>query len=112
VGPGPRIRDWPVGFGGGEEAHYRGRRPAPHATVRLLRTQRPTPKGNDSWARAPVSEAGPLLSMEMKRRTTVGGGLLLTRRFAFFALGDRRPRSMTRGPGPPCQRLGRCLRRR
>jgi hypothetical protein len=27
------------------------------------------------------------------------------RRFAFFALGDRCPRSMTRGPGPPCQGL-------
>jgi hypothetical protein len=34
------------------------------------------------------------------------------RRFAFFAHGDRRPRSMTRGPGPPCQRLARCFRRR
>jgi hypothetical protein len=24
VGPGPRARDWAVGFGGGEEAHYLG----------------------------------------------------------------------------------------
>jgi hypothetical protein len=52
VGPGPRVRDWAVGFGGGEETFYRGR-----------------------W-------------------------LALPRRFAFFALGGRHPRSMTRGPGP------------
>jgi hypothetical protein len=26
VGPGPRVRDWAVVFGGDEEAHYRGRR--------------------------------------------------------------------------------------
>jgi hypothetical protein len=43
---------------------------------------------------------------EMKRRTTTGGGVLLMRRFAFSTHGGRRPRSMTRGPGPPCQRLG------
>jgi hypothetical protein len=36
VGPGPRVRDWAVGFDGGEEAHYRRRWCAPHATVRLL----------------------------------------------------------------------------
>jgi hypothetical protein len=54
----------------------------------------------------PVSEAGPLLSAEMKRRTTVDGSVLLTWRFTFSAHGGRRPRSMTRGPGPPCQRLG------
>jgi hypothetical protein len=77
VGPSPRVRDWAVDFGGGEEAHYRGRRPAPHAAVRLLGTRRPTPKEHDLWARAPVSEAGPLLSAEMKRRTTAGGGSLL-----------------------------------
>jgi hypothetical protein len=29
VGPGPRVRDWAVGFGGDEEAHYRGWRFAP-----------------------------------------------------------------------------------
>jgi hypothetical protein len=50
----------------------------------------------------PVSEAGPLLSAEMKRRTTVDGSVLLTWRFTFSAHGGRRPRSMTRGPGPPC----------
>jgi hypothetical protein len=66
-------------------------------------TRRPTPKEDDSWARAPVLESDPLLSAEMKRR----GGLLLAWRFSFFAHGDRRPRRMTRGPGPPCQRLGR-----
>jgi hypothetical protein len=108
VGPGPRVRDWVVGFGGGEGAHYCGQRLTPHAAVRLLRTRRPTPKEYDSWAWAPVSEAGPLLSAEMKRRDSS----LLTWQFAFFALGDRRPRSMTRGPGPPCQRLGRLGARR
>jgi hypothetical protein len=106
VGPGPRVRDWAVGFGGGEEAHYRGRWLAPHAAVRLLCTRRPTPKEYDSWARASVSEA--LVSAEMKRC----GGSLLAWRFAFFALGDRRPTSMARGPGPPCQRLVHCFRRR
>jgi hypothetical protein len=106
MGPGPRVRDWAVGFDGGEEAQYRGRRLAPLAVVRLLRTRRPTPKEYDLWARAPVSEAGPLLSVEMKRC----GDSLLAWRFAFFAHGDRRPRSMTHGPGPPCQRLVRCFR--
>jgi predicted alpha/beta hydrolase family esterase len=53
VGLGPRARDWVVGFGGGEEVHYRGRWRAPHAAVRLLRTRRPTPEEYDSWARAP-----------------------------------------------------------
>jgi hypothetical protein len=99
VGSGPRVRGWAAAFGGDEEA----RRCAPRVAVRLLRTRRPTPKAHDSWARAPVSEVGPLLSTKMKRR----GGPLLTRRFAFFAHGGRRPRSMTRGPRPPCQRLGR-----
>jgi hypothetical protein len=62
--------------------------------------------------RGPASETEPLVSAEVKRRTTVGGGPLLTWRLAFFAPRDRRPRSMTRGPGPPCQRLDRCFRRR
>jgi hypothetical protein len=53
VGPGPRVRDWAVGFGGDEEAHYRGRRFAPRVAVRLLRTQKLTSKEDDSWARAP-----------------------------------------------------------
>ena len=97
MGPGPHIRGWAIGFSGGEEAHYRGRWSAPHVAVHLLRTRRPTPKEYDSWARAPVSEAGPLLSAEMKRR----GGSLLAWRFAFFAHGYRFRRRMTRGPGPP-----------
>jgi hypothetical protein len=102
VGLGPHVRDWAVGFGGGEEAHYCRRWRAPHAAVCLLRTRRPMPKEYDSWAQAPVPEAGPLLLAEVKRRTTAGGGVLLTRWFAFSAQGGRRPRSMTRGPGPPC----------
>jgi hypothetical protein len=34
---------------------------------------------DDSWPRAPMLETGPLLSVEMKRRTTVGGSMLFTR---------------------------------
>jgi hypothetical protein len=112
VGSGPRVRGWAAAFGGGEEAHYRRRWRAPHVAVCLLRARRPTPKEYDSWARAPVPEAGSLLSAEVKRHTTADGGVLLTRRFAFSAHGGQRPRSMTRGPGPPCQRLVRCFRRR
>jgi hypothetical protein len=148
VGPGPRDRGWSATFGKDEEARrfapcvvvrlLRTRRPTPEeydssawapvpeagpllsaemkrrggsllawrftpcVAVRLLRTWRPMPKEYDSWARALVSEAGLLLSTEMKRR----GDSLLAWRFAFFAHGDRRPRSITRGPRPPCQRLG------
>jgi hypothetical protein len=58
MGPGPRARDWVVGRGGGEEAHYRRRWHAPLVAVRLLRTRRPTPKEYDSWAWAPVPETG------------------------------------------------------
>jgi hypothetical protein len=112
MGPGPRARDWAVGFGGGEEAYYRRRWRAPHTVVRLLHTRRPTPEEYDSWARAPMSEVGPLLSAEVKRHTTADGGVLLTQRFAFSAHGGRRLRSMTRGPGSQCQRLGRCFRQR
>jgi hypothetical protein len=106
MAPGPRARGWSAAFGGGEEAHYHRRWRAPYAAVRLLRTRRPTPKEYDSWARAPVPEAGPLLSAEVKRRTTAGGGVLLTRQFAFSAHEGRRPRSMTHGSEPPRQRLG------
>jgi hypothetical protein len=102
LGLGPRVRDQAVGFSEGEKAHYRRRWCAPHAAVRLLRTWRSTPEEYDSWARAPVSETGPLLSAEVKRRTTAGGGVLLTRRSTFSAHGGRRPKSMTCGPGPPC----------
>jgi hypothetical protein len=108
VGPGPRVRDWAVGFSGGVEAHYRRRWLAPHVVVCLFRIRRPTPKKYDSWARAPVPEVGPLLSAGMKRR----GGSLLAWWFTFFAHGDRHPRSMTRGPGPPCQGLGHLGARR
>jgi hypothetical protein len=80
VGPGPRVRGWSAAFGGDEEE----RQFAPLVAVRLLRTRRPTPKEYDSWAQAPVSEVGPLISAKMKRR----GGSLLAWRFAFFALGD------------------------
>jgi hypothetical protein len=73
VGPGPRVRGWAAAFGGDEEAHYRRRWRALHVAVRLLRARRLTPEEYDSWARAPVPEAGPLLSVEMKRR---GGSLL------------------------------------
>jgi hypothetical protein len=62
VGLGPRARYWAIGFSEDGEAHYRGRRLAPHVAVHLLRTRRPTPKEFDSWARAPESEAGLLLS--------------------------------------------------
>jgi hypothetical protein len=54
VGPGPRARGWSAAFGGDEEA----RRFAPRVVVRLFRTRRPTAKEYDSWAWAPVSEAG------------------------------------------------------
>jgi hypothetical protein len=54
----------------------------------------------------PRGRGWPAAFEEMKRR----GGLLLAWRFAFFAHGDRRPRRMTRGPEPPCQRLVRCFR--
>jgi hypothetical protein len=87
MGPGPRARDWVVGFGGGEEAYYRKWWRAPYAVVRLLCTRRPTPEEYDSWAWAPVSETGPLLSAEEKRCTTADVGVLLTRRFAFSAHG-------------------------
>jgi hypothetical protein len=58
VGLGPRVRDWSAAFGKDKEAQYRRRWRALHAAVRLLRTRRPTPKEHDSWARAPVPEAG------------------------------------------------------
>jgi hypothetical protein len=80
VGPDPRVRHWAVGFSGGEEARYRGRRLAPHAAVRLLRTRGLVPKEDDSWARTRVSDTGLLVSVEVKRRAPAGGGLLLTRR--------------------------------
>jgi hypothetical protein len=47
------------------------------AAVRLLCTQEPAPREDDSWARAPVLEIGLLVLAEVKRRTTAGCGLLL-----------------------------------
>jgi hypothetical protein len=102
VGPGPRVTDWAVGFNGGEEACYRRRWRTPCAAVRLLRTQEPACQVHDMWAWAPMPEARPLMAVKVKRRTAADGGVLLTRRFAFPTRGGRRPRSMTRGPGPPC----------
>jgi hypothetical protein len=63
VGPGPRVSDWAVVFGGDEEAHSRGRRFAfrARAAVRLLRTQETRPKEYDSWARAPCQRLGRFL---------------------------------------------------
>jgi hypothetical protein len=92
--------------------HHRKRWRGPYAAVCLHRTRRPTPKEHDSWARAPVPEAGPLLSAGVKRRTTTCGGMLLTWWFAFSTHGGQHPRSMTRGPRPPCQRLGHLGARR
>jgi hypothetical protein len=53
VGPGPRARDWVVGFGGGEEANYRRQWRALHASVLLLRAQKPACQVHDMWAWAP-----------------------------------------------------------
>jgi hypothetical protein len=77
--------------------------------VRLLYTQEPTPKEDDSWAWALMPVTGQLVSAEMKRRTAAGGGMLLTRWFAFFAPRDRLPWSMTRGPEPPVLEAGLLL---
>jgi hypothetical protein len=60
------------------------------------------PEEYDSWTRAPVLEARPLLSTGMKRR----GDSLPAWRFAFCALGDHRTSRMTCGAGPPHHRLG------
>jgi hypothetical protein len=98
MGPGPRVRDRAVASNGDEEA----RRFAPRVVVCLLRTRRPTPKEYDSWARAPVPEAGPLLSAEMERR----GGSLLAWRFAFFALGDPHTSCMTLWAQAPVSEAG------
>jgi hypothetical protein len=57
---------------------------------------------HDSWARAPLSKDGPLLSVETERRDDS----LLSWWFAFFALGDPHPGKMTCGPGPSCHRPG------
>jgi hypothetical protein len=122
VGPGTCARDWAVGFGGGEEAHYPRRWRALHASVHLRRTQKLAHQVHDMWAWAPMPEVGRLVAAKprgratagAKRHTTVGGGVLSTRRFTFTfsAHRNRRARCMTCGSGPPCQRLDHWLQRR
>jgi hypothetical protein len=74
--------------------------------VRLLCTQELAPTEGDPWARTLAIKLGLLVSAEMKGHTTAGG-VLLTRRFAFSSHVGRRPRGMTPGPEPPCQKLDR-----
>jgi hypothetical protein len=82
------------------------------AAVRLLCTQEPVPKEDDSWARALVPGVGLLVLAEAMRRTTVDRGALFTCQFTFSVHRNRRARCMTCGPRPPCQRLDRWLQRR
>jgi hypothetical protein len=72
VGPDPCVRDWAVGFGGGEEAHYRRRRSALHALVRFLRTQKPARQVHDMCAWAPMPEVRSLVVAKTRGRTTAG----------------------------------------
>jgi hypothetical protein len=72
VGPGPRARDKAVGFGKGEEAHYRGQWHALHASVRLLRTQNSVHHVHDMWAWASMPGVGPLVVVKTRGRTTAG----------------------------------------
>jgi hypothetical protein len=72
VGPSPCARDWAVGFGGGEDAHYHRWRCALHASVRFLRTQKPARQVHDMWAWAPMPEVGPLVAAKTRGRTTAG----------------------------------------
>jgi hypothetical protein len=87
VGPGPRARDWVVGFGGGEEAHYRRQWRALHTSVLLLCTQ--------NW-RARCMTCGPRPPCQMLDRwlrqirggaLPQGGSTLLVWRFAFLTVG-------------------------
>jgi hypothetical protein len=59
-----------------------------------------------------MPETGLLVSAGAKRRTTAGDDAFFTRWFAFSTPRNRRARCMTCGPGPPCQRLDRWLRRK
>ena len=72
MGLGPRARDWAVGFGGGEEAHYCRRWHALHASVRLLCTQKPAHQVHDMWAWALMPEVGRLVAAKPRGRTTAG----------------------------------------
>jgi hypothetical protein len=70
--PGPCARDWAVGFGGGEVAHYRRRRRALHASIHFLRTQKPARQVHDMWAWAPMPEVGQLVAVKPRGHTTAG----------------------------------------
>jgi hypothetical protein len=74
VGLGPCARDWAIGFGGGEEAHYRRRWRALLASVHLclLRTQKPARQVHDMWGWAPMPEVGPLVAAKTRGHTTAG----------------------------------------
>jgi hypothetical protein len=72
VGPGPGARDWVVGFGGGEEAHYRRQWRALHTSVLLLCTQNLARQVHDMWAWAPMPDVGPLVAANTRGRTTAG----------------------------------------
>jgi hypothetical protein len=74
VGLGPYARDWAVGFGRGEEVHYRRRWRALQASVhlRLLCTQKPARQVHDMWAWAPMPEVGLLVAVKTRGRTTAG----------------------------------------
>jgi predicted alpha/beta hydrolase family esterase len=72
VGSGLRARDWAVGFGGGEEAHYHRRWCTLHASVRLVRTQKPACQVHGMWAWAPMPEVGSLVAVKMRGRITAG----------------------------------------
>jgi hypothetical protein len=65
----------------------------------------------DPRARALATELGLLVLAGMKGHTSTGG-VLLMRQFSFSSHVGRHPRSMTPGPGPPCQKLDRCPWRR
>jgi hypothetical protein len=70
MGPSPRARDWAVGFGGGEEAHYCRQWRALHASVLLPRAQNLACQVHDMWAWAPMPEVGPLVAAKTRGRTT------------------------------------------
>ena len=72
MGLGPWARDWAVGFGGGEEVHYRRWWCTLHVSVRLLHTQKPAHQVHDMWAWAPMPEVGLLAAAKPRGRTTAG----------------------------------------
>ena len=72
MGLGPRARDWAVGFGGAKRRTFTGGGVLLHASVRLLRTQKPARQVHDMWAWAPMPEVGPLVVVKPWGRTTAG----------------------------------------